>query len=179
VNLAEGEQFTPEFRSKNPRCTVPVLELDEGTCLWETVAICFYLEQLYPEPVLMGRDAREKALVLQWNHRIENEGFQAVAEYFRNSAKGFRNRALTGKHPFEQIPELVERGRVRVEIFLRDLNQHLADHRYIVGDDFTLADITALVSVDFARRVKLPVPEDPIHLKRWYDSVSRRTSAQA
>jgi glutathione S-transferase len=179
IDLAKDAQFTPEFRAKNPRCTVPVLELDDGTCLWETLAICFYLEQLTPEPALMGGNAREKALVLQWNHRIENEGFQAVMESFRNRVKGFQDRALSGAHPFAQIPALVERGRARTEIFFRELNEHLAQQRYVVGETFTMADITALVTVDFVGWIKFTIPEDHGHLKRWYDEVSQRASATA
>lgn len=179
VDLAKGEEFTPDFKRKNPRCTVPVLELDDGTCLWETLAICFYLEQLNPEPALMGRNAREKAEVLQWNQRLENDGFQAVAETLRNSAKGFRGHALTGAAGFEQIPALAERGRKRTELFLRDLDAHLADRRYILGEQFTMPDITALVVVDFAGRVKIPIPEDHTHLRHWHEEVSARPSAKA
>ncbi len=179
VDLAHGEQFTPEFKAKNPRCTVPVLELDDGVCLWETLAICFYLEQLHPEPVLMGRDTKEKALVLQWNQRLETDGFQAAAECLRNSAKGFRTHPLTGATDFEQIPALVERGRIRTKNILRDLDGHFADHRYVTGDNFTMADITALVVVDFAGWIKLPIPEDHTHLRRWYDRVSQRPSTKA
>jgi glutathione S-transferase len=153
--------------------------LDDGVCLWETLAICFYLEQLHPEPALMGRDTEEKAMVLQWNQRLETDGFQAAAEALRNYAKGFRSHPLTGATDFEQIPALVERGRARTKIMLRDLDRHFADHRYVVGDHFTMADITALVVVDFAGWIKLTIPEDHVNLQRWYDSVSLRASAKA
>lgn len=179
VDLARGEHFTPEFKQKNPRCTVPVLELEDGTCLWETLAICFYLEQLHPNPPLMGRDAREKAQLLQWNQRLENDGFQAVAEALRNSAKGFQGHALTGPVGFEQIPALADRGRRRTELFLHDLNANLADRHYILDESFTMADITALVVVDFAGRIKMPIPEDHLHLRRWYQEVSARPGARA
>jgi glutathione S-transferase len=179
VDLAKGEQLAPEFRAKNPRCTVPVLELDDGTTLCETVAICYYLERTHPEPVLMGRDPREQALVLQWNSRIEVDGFQAVAEVLRNTAKGMKGRALTGPVNFEQVPELAERGRVRTGLFLRELNEHLADHRYLLGDTFTMADITGLVVVDFTGWIKFPIPDDHVHLKRWHQELSQRPSAKA
>ncbi len=179
VNLREGEHFTPEFKAKNPHCTVPMLELDDGTCLGENLAICYYLEQIQPEPVLMGRDAVEQALVLQWNHWMEDDGFLAIAEAFRNSNERFQNRALTGPYDFAQISALAQRGKTRVEYFLSDLNQRLADRPYIVGENFTMADITALVMVDFATMVNFSIPDDYTHLKRWHDEVSQRSSAKA
>jgi glutathione S-transferase len=178
VNLAAGEQLTEAFRAKNPRCTVPVLELDDGTCLWETLAICDYLECQYLQPPLMGRDAKQRARVLQWNHRIEQEGFLAAAEMFRNSSPGLKGRALTGAENHEQIPALAERGGRRLEVFLREMDKHFATNAYVAGDLFTMADITALVTVDFARRLKFSVEELP-HLKEWYARVSQRPSARA
>jgi glutathione S-transferase len=179
VDLTKGEQLTPEFRAKNPRCTVPVLELDDGVTLHETLAICYYLERTHPDPVLMGRDTLEQAQVLQWNSRIEVDGFQAVAEVLRNAVKGMRGRALTGPVSFEQIPELAERGRVRTGLFLRELNDHLENHRYLLGDTFTMADITGLVVVDFAGWIKFSIPDDHVHLRRWHEELSQRPSAKA
>lgn len=177
VNLAAGEQLTEAFRAKNPRCTVPVLELDDGTTLWETLAICDYLEAIHPQPPLMGRHAAEHARVLQWNHRIEQEGFLAAAEMFRNASPGFKGRALTGAENHEQIPALAERGRRRLGTFLSELDKHFAAGGYVAGDTFTMADITALVTVDFARRLKIPI-EELSHLKEWHARVSQRPSAR-
>ena len=106
VDLRSGEQLSEAFIQVNPRCTVPVLELDDGTRLTDSLAICHYLESRYPEPNLMGRDAREQALVMNWHEQIMTEGFLAAAEALRNFAKGFANRALTGPGDFKQIPEL-------------------------------------------------------------------------
>ncbi len=178
IDLANREQLSPEFRARNPRCTVPVLELDDGTCLVETLAICHYLEHRFPAPPLMGRDLREQALVLQWNARIESEGLAAVAEAFRNQSRGFRDRALPGPQNFAQLPELAERGRVRATAFLDMLDEHLSDSPYIVGSHYSLADITALIAVDFARWIRLE-PGDRRHLARWHRSVSSRPSAAA
>ena len=178
VDLAAGEQLTDAFRAKNPRCTVPVLELDDGTCLWETLAICDYLEAAYPQPPLMGHNAVERAQVLQWNHRIEQEGFMAGAELFRNSSPGFKDRALTGAENHEQIPALAERGRRRLETFLREMDKRFAMSAYIAGDAFSMADITALVTVDFARRLKFSVDDLP-HLKDWHARVSQRPSTRS
>lgn len=177
VDLARDEQLTPEFRALNPRCTVPVLELDDGTCLWESFAICYYLERLQPEPVLMGRDSLEQSLVMQWNFRVEMDGMLAVAEALRNRARGFQGRAFTGPDNYEQIPELVERGRRRTLLFQRAMDTRLASSAYLAGETFTVADITALVAIDFAARIKLPITEDHPNLRRWHDEVSSRPGA--
>jgi len=179
VDLAHGEQLSDAFRKMNPYCTVPVLELDDGSCITECFAICQYLEDTYPEPRLMGRDAKERALVTMWNTRIENTGLGAIAEAFRNKAKGFNGRALTGAVNFEQIPDLVARGRTRAEIFLGELDEQLAGRDYVAGDVFTVADITAVVAVDFAGWIKLPIPGNADSLRRWHEQVSSRPSMLA
>lgn len=178
VDLRAGVHLEPSFRARSPRCTVPVLELDDGTCLWETLAICDYLESRYPEPPLLGRDPRERALVLQWNARIEQDGFQGVAEVLRNTARGMRGRALTGPESFDQIPDLADRGRRRAEFFFGEMDAWLGQHRYVVGHDFTLADITLLVVVDFADRMGIGPGEDRRDLRRWHREVGTRPSAR-
>ena len=178
VDLGAGEHLGEPFRSLNPDCTVPVLELDDGTALTEAFAICQYLESLYPDPPLMGRDARERALVTQWNAKVESQGLAAIAEAFRNRSRGFTGRALTGPEGFEQIPELVERGRRRAELFLARLDAELAGRKFVAGDVFTVADITALVTVDFAGWIKLPLPESAENLRRWHEAVSARPGAK-
>ena len=179
VDLRNGEQLSDAFRKINPRCTVPVLELDDGTCLNETLAICHYLESQYPEPNLMGRDAREQALVINWNEQVMFEGFLAGADALRNVAKGFANRALTGPKDFGQIPELAERGRARLEEFMAMLDGRLADSPYVALDRYTLADIGAYVCVDFAGWIKLPVLEQWRNIRRWHEDLSARPSATA
>ena len=179
VDLANGEQFSEAFKRINPDCVVPVLELDDGSHLTEVNAICQYLEACYPEPALLGRDDEERALVTMWNTKIEFHGLWANAEAFRNSAKGLKGKALPGPHGFQQIPELAERGRERVALFLERLNEHLAGQAYVVGDYFSVADITAMVMMDFAGWIKIPVPASATDLNRWYESLSTRPSAGA
>ena len=118
VDLAGGEQLGAAFKKINPDCTVPVLELDDGTHLTEVFAICQYLEEKFPEPALLGGSATERALVAMWNTKIEFNGLAALAETFRNRAKGMKGRAMTGPDDYEQIPELVDRGRRRFELFM-------------------------------------------------------------
>lgn len=179
VDLANGEQLGVEFRKINPDCTVPVLELDDGTRLTEVFAICQYLEDLYPEPVLMGENASNRALITMWNAKIEQQGLWALAESLRNRVKGMKGRALTGPHDFEQIPELAVRGRQRFEVFMARMDRHLRDSEYVVGEVFTIADISLFVSIDFAARLKISIQEEMAGLGRWYDLVSVRPSAGA
>jgi glutathione S-transferase len=179
VNLRDGEQLGEAFRNINPECTVPVLELDDGTFISEVFAICQYLESQYPEPVLMGRNALEQAMVSMWNTKIEQNGMAALAETLRNRAKGMRDRALPGPLNLAQIPELVERGRLRVEAFFDRLDGQLKDNEFVTGEQFTMADITAFVAVGFAQWSKISIQDDQAHLQRWYDSVSKRPSAKA
>jgi glutathione S-transferase len=179
VDLRNGEQLSDAFRKINPRCTVPVLELDDGTRLTDTLAICHYLESEFPEPNLMGRGGREQALVLNWHEQVMTEGFLAGGEALRNVAKGFANRALTGPTNFKQIPELAERGRVRLEQFMAVLDGRLSESAYVALERFTMADIGAYVCVDFAGWIKLPVLEQWPNIRRWHQEVSARPSAAA
>ena len=179
VDLRNGEQLSPEFRAINPFCTVPVLELDDGTAISEAIACCRYLEERFPEPPLMGRTAEEKAVVAMWEHRAEIDGFFAAQEAFRNRATGMKGRALTGAINVEQIPQLAERGRSRVESFFRVLDERLAETPFLAGAGYTVADITALVAVDFAGWIKLTLPDELTNARRWYEAVAARPSAKA
>ena len=179
VDLGAGEQFGDEFRAINPDCVVPALVLDDGTCLSEAIVICQYLEELHPEPRLFGTSPLERARVSMWNAKIEQQGLWAVADALRNYAKSFRGKAVSGPDSYEQIPELAARGRRRAEQFFHRLDEQLADNRFIAGDTFSVADITALVLVDFAKWVKLEMPDDASNLRRWYAEVSTRPGAAA
>ncbi|MBK8906515.1 MAG: glutathione S-transferase [Rhodospirillales bacterium] len=179
VDLRNGEHLQPEFRRINPWATVPALALDDGATITEAVAICRYIEETWPDPPLMGRDARDKAVVAMWEHRCEIDGFLPAQDAFRNASKGMKGRALTGVDGVEQIPELAERGRMRVRRFFRVLDERLAESPFVAGGHFTIADITALVAVDFAGWIKLGLPDDHTHARRWHQEVSARPSAKA
>ena len=178
VDLASGEQFGSGFTDKNHAATVPVLELEDGTCIAESVAICQYLEELHPAPPLLGNDARERALVTMWNSRAEQAGLAAIAESLRNRSKGMVGRALPGPVGYEQIPELVSRGRKRAEVFFEDLDSRLGASEFVATDQFSIADITAFIAVDFAGWIKLFVPDELAHLHRWYKTVAARPAAK-
>lgn len=177
VDLGSGEQFGDAFRRVNPDCVVPALELDDGSCISEVVAICQYLEERYPEPPLLGCSAEERARVSMWNAKVEQQGLMAVMEALRNFAKSFRGRAVSGPAGHEQIPGLAERGRRRTLEFYDRLDARLADSRYLASEHFSLADISALVFVDFATWVKADIPESCGNVRRWYDEVAARPGA--
>lgn len=179
VDLRKGEQFGEAFRAINPDCTVPVLELDDGRRICDSLAICVYLEQTNPEPPLMGAGAADRAVVAEWQRRAERDGFLAVAEAFRNSTPAFKTRALPGPEDYAQIPALVERGRARTLAFFKLMDARLADREFVASERYTIADITTLVAVDFAGWIKLAIPADCPHLRRWHQAVAARPSARA
>ena len=178
VDLRGGAHFKPEFARINPFCTVPALELDDGTCISESIACCKYLEAAFPEPPLMGRTPKEQGVIAMWEHRCEWDGFIGGAEMLRNTAPGMKDRGLTGPRTFEQIPALADRGRKRIAWFYDFLDKRLAESEFVGGDAYSVADITALISVDFAGRQKVGIPESHTNLKRWHDQVSARPSAK-
>jgi glutathione S-transferase len=180
VDLAAKEQFSEAYAAINPRRVVPTLVLDDGTAIGEVPAIWRYLEEVHPEPPLLGATPKTKALVTMWERRVELEGFASVMEAVRNAVPGLKNRAIAGPHDYEQIPALVERSQQRVRNFYADLNARLGDVAFVAGDEFSVADITAVVTVDFATKAAgLPIPGEHAASKRWYDSVSARASMAA
>jgi glutathione S-transferase len=179
VDLRNGEQFTESFRAINPDCTVPVLELDDGTRITDAVAICVYFEAVRAAPPLMGSDPQGKAVITAAQRRAERDGFHAVVEAFRNVTPGMKGRSLPGPDGYEQIPALAERGRARVRRFFETMEAALAGRAFVCGPDFSIADITTLVTVDFAKWIKLAIPETCANLRRWHAEVSARPSAKA
>jgi glutathione S-transferase len=160
VNLQSGEHLKSPFLSKSPDGTVPVLELDDGRCLWDSMAIRRYLEDCHPGPAMMGTTAETRAEVIQWTNWVIDHGLQAVAEAFRNRFPGFRDHALTGRHPVAQIGALAERGLARYPHFLDDLERRLSDEPWVGGEQFSVADIDALVTIDFAARAIKIAPDE-------------------
>ncbi len=180
VDLGAKEQFSDAYAAVNARRVVPTLVLADGTSIGEVPAIFRYLDEAYPERPLGGATAKEKALVQMWERRMELEGFAAVMETVRNNARGLAGRALAGPHGYEQIPELVERGRLRVRDFQADLEARLAGSAFVAGDVFSTADITAGVALDFAAKaLSTPIPDTHAATRRWYDAISARSSFAA
>ncbi|MBV8034655.1 glutathione S-transferase [Roseateles sp.] len=174
VDLRNGEHFGAAYRRINPHCTVPALRTDEGAVLTDNAAIAAYLEARFPEPPLLGRTPLEKAEIAAWQWRVEFDGLLAVAEAFRNSSPAMAHRALPGPVGFEQIPALAERGLARLGQFFAMLDAHLEGRDFIATQRFSLADITAVVAVDFARVVKLRPGDEHPHLLRWRAAMQAR-----
>ncbi len=180
INIAEGENLQADYLAINPRGLLPTLELDDGTRIDETVAICRYLEELYPEPVLMGNTPLEKAQIESMQRHIEFDGLAPLADVFRSAVPFFAERAIPGQPAvYPSIPELTERSRNRFLDFLDNFDALMADQAYVAGDNFSIADITALCTIDFARAVKIRL--DPAHAnaRRWHEEVSGRDSYSA
>lgn len=180
VNLAEKEQFSETYRAINARSMVPALLLDDGTAIAEVPAILRYLEETHPAHPLLGTTPKEKALVTMWERRAELDGFAAVMEAVRNTVAGLKGRALAGPHAYEQIAELAERSKLRVQNFYQDFDERLRLVAYVAGEHFSVADITAMVAVDFAiGALSLPVPPELTALRAWHEKVAARASAKA
>jgi glutathione S-transferase len=180
VDLGAKEQFSDAYRAINPRSQVPALALADGPVIAEVLAIWRYLEEAYRQSPLLGTTPESKALVTMWERRAELDGFAPVMEGVRNAVAGLKGRALSGPHAYEQIPELVDRSKQRVANFFSDFNVRLETVRFVAGDEFSAADITTLVTVDFAANaLKMPIPAEHTAFRRWYDEVSARPSATA
>ena len=176
VDLRTGEQLGEAYRQINPMCTVPAMRTEEGGMLTDNAAITAFLEARYPEPPLLGVTPEEKAEIASWNWRIEFEGLVAIAEALRNSSPALANRALPGPTDYAQIPELAQRGLARVRQFFDTLNERLKHESFVAASRFSVADITAVVAVDFARIVKLKPDEKHPHLLRWRAAMAERPS---
>lgn len=174
IDLRAGEQLGEAYRRINPQCTVPALRTDEGAILTDNAAIAAYLEARYPQPPLMGVTPLDKAEIAHWQWRIEFEGLLAVAEALRNASPAMVDRALPGPVNYAQIPQLAERGLARARQFLVDLDRQLAGREFIAAGQFSIADITAVVVVDFARAVKVRPDESHPNLLRWRAAMAQR-----
>jgi glutathione S-transferase len=173
VDLGALAHKSPEYTAINPLQRLPALQLDDGTVLTESIAICRYFERLHPEPPLFGIGAREAAVIEMWERRIEFHLLGPVSHIFRNSHPAMKAMEVP------QVPAWADANRPRVQDFLALLDGELRNRRYVAGDRYTVADITGLVAVDFMKPAKLAVPETLTHLKRWHADVSARPSAQA
>jgi glutathione S-transferase len=173
VDLGKLQQRSDAYTAINPMQRVPALVLDDGTVIAESIAICRYFEALHPQPHLFGRGALDQALVEMWNRRAELHLLFPVASVFQHLHPAMKIMVDP------QVPEWGEANKPRVTAFLRILDGELANRPYLAGNDFTVADITAMVAVDFMRVSKLSVPDDLGHVQRWHADVSARPSAKA
>ena len=177
IDLKTGEQMGEAYRRINPQCTVPALQTDDAGVLTDNAAIAAYLEARFPNPPLMGVSPRDKAEIAAWQWRVEFEGLLPIADGLRNSSPAMVNRALPGPVDYPQIPALAERGRARLQQFLAELNERLSSREFIAAGQFSIADITAVVAVDFSRVIKVrPDEVQHPHLMRWRAAMAQRPS---
>jgi glutathione S-transferase len=173
LNIPQKEHLTDEIKALNPLQTLPILVLDDGTAISESVAICRYFEELHPEPPLMGTTALEKATIEMWQRRMELNLMNNVTAVFRHTHPAM------AELESPQIADWAEVNRPRAMRGLEMLDAQLANNRFVAGDTFTIADITALVGVDFTKMGRIEVPETLTNLARWRAEVSSRPSASA
>ena len=173
VDLGKLAHKSPGYAAINPLQRVPALELDDGTIISESIAICRYFERLHPEPPLFGTDAKDMAVVEMWERRIEFHLLGPISHIFRNSHPAMAAMEVP------QVPAWADANKPRVMDFLGVLDRDLGQHRYVAGDRFSVADITGMIAVDFMKPAKLSVPEQLGNIKRWHEEVSARPSAKA
>lgn len=172
VDLAQGANRSEEGLRRNPFGGLPVLELDDGTCIAESVAICRYFEELHPQPPLMGVDTVDRARVEMWNRRMEMELFRHIAGYFQHTSEFFKNR-------IRQLPDVAASSKDTALARMRLVDGLIADRRFIAGERYTIADVTALCAFGLGAMAGLSIPADLENLTRWHAEVSARPSAKA
>ena len=173
VDLGQLAHKSPAYAAINPLQRVPALELDDGTVICESIAICRYFEQLHPEPPLFGQGPKDMAMVEMWERRVEFHLLAPISHVFRHSHPAMKDMEVP------QVPAWADANRPRAMDFLALLDRELKDRHYVAGDRYTVADITGMIAVDFMKPAKLAVPDSLTHLKRWHDEVSARPSAKA
>jgi glutathione S-transferase len=173
IDLAKGETYRQEFKDINPYGGVPVLELDDGDYIAESMAICRYFEEISPENPLMGTDAKSKAVIEMWNRRIELNLYNPIAHCFRHGNPMW-------KATVKQVADFAEVSGDEADKNIHKLDKRLAVSEFVGGDTFSVVDITALCAIDFAKVIQRRIDEEKHpHLARWYKQVSARLSAKA
>lgn len=179
LNVREDKQFAEPFNSMNPFHCVPFLELDDGTIIAESLAICRYLEELHPEPPLFGATAAERAVIEMWTRRFELDGFVPMLHAVRNHVPMFAGKVVPGtRSDLPQLPELVQRGTEMMAIFLSRIEPHFAQNTFAAGDMFSIADITGFFTVRMTGAVGMEIADDYPNVARWFGEVSARPAFQ-
>ena len=172
IDITKGENLSPEMRAKNPIGKIPVLELDDGTCISESDAICLYFETIHPRPSLMGESALEKATIAMWQRQIELCLFNQVGMCFQHSTGHFKDRMTP-------VPEYGKEAGINASKYLSVLEKRLANNEFMAGQKFSIADITAVCAIDFARVVNIRLHDEQTNLNRWYQQMRVRPSYDA
>jgi glutathione S-transferase len=171
VDMMAKEQFSPAFSAVNPRLTLPTLVLSDGTTLSDTIAICVYLDDAFPDKPVFGKTGLQRAQIIGYCHSIFFEGSSAVAEVLRNKGKAFKDTPLPGPLKMPQIAELVERGNLRITAFFEAMNAEVEGKEYLVGEAVSQADIDLYVVLGFCGWVRRAIPEDCVALQTWFDGM--------
>jgi glutathione S-transferase len=172
VDLAKGENLSAQMRAKNPIGKIPVLELDDGTCIGESDAICLYFETLHPENPLLGVTPIEKATIAMWQRQIEMCLFNQIGMCFQHTSGYFKDRMTP-------VPEYGVICGENATKYLNVLEKRLSQNEFMAGDAFSIADITAFCAIDFARVVNIRIADEQVNLQRWYKQISQRASVKA
>lgn len=173
IDMGALEHKKQAVSSRNPLQRLPVIELDDGTIITESVAICRYFEELYPEPPLFGQGALGKARVEMWQRRMELNLLSCVAQAFRHTHPAMKEWEIP------QIPEWGEANKPKAVEFLKLLDDELAGREFAAGDAYSIADITGLIAIDFMKPARIRVPEECTNVLRWHAAISSRPSAAA
>jgi glutathione S-transferase len=173
VDLAKLEQRADDYNAVNPFQIIPALELDDGSVITESIAICRYLEELHPEPSLFGTTPRERAEVEMWQRLAEFQLLFTIAQTFRHTHPAMREMESP------QVPDWAASNRVKAMTALQRFDRALASRRYLAGDRFSVADITGLIALDFTKPARIAIPEELSNLRRWREEVAARPSAKA
>ena len=179
VDLMKQENIQDDFLKINPSGTVPFLQIKEDVGLTESIAICRYFEEKHPEPAMMGSNPLEKAQIEMWQRLVEFNGIFPAGESFRNKLEGFKDRAIAGPNKIKQIPELVVRGEILLNHFFKRMNLHLSKSNYVGSNNFSIADISAYIAIDFASWIKVGPDENHVYLNKWLEKVKLRDSINA
>ena len=173
VDIMNGAHKFPDFAEFNPIQRVPVLILNDGTAISESMAICRYFEAVQPNPPLFGKTPIEIGMIEMWNRRAELNFFLPVAQYFRHTHPAMAHLEVP------QILAWAEANKPRVEEIIRIFDERLSAAPYLAGENFSVADITAMIATDFMKPARLTIPDEALHFKRWYSQVSSRPSHKA
>ena len=173
IDMGAMGHRSQEITERNPLQRLPVIELDDGTILTESVAICRYFEELHPEPALFGEGALGKARVEMWQRRMEMHFLLTVANAFRHTHPAMKEWEVP------QVAEWGEANRPKAIEFLNLLDRDMADREFIAGDSYSIADITGMIGIDFMKPARIELPQELSNVRRWYEAVSSRPSARA
>ena len=176
INMMAGEQMSDSYRAVNPNCTIPAIKIEDGTVLIDNAGIAVYLEETYPEPALMGVSTMDKVEIASWNSQVEHEMGAAIPNALRNSNPHMKDRALPGPVNYKQIPELAERGLTQIDAFMDKLEKRLDGRDFIAADTLSLADISAVCFLDFAKVVGKRITDVHPNIQRWRAALAQRPS---